>query len=614
MDKYQKLYDIKEPGFLKKMSIKELEDLSILIREFLIDSISKTGGHLSANLGTIEAIVALHYVFDSPNDKLIFDVGHQTYTHKILTGRAKCFSKLRHNDGISGFPKETESVHDVFEAGHSSTAISAMCGFLEAKKSLNNIGEVVSFIGDASFQSGISLAGLNYLAGKKDQKGIIILNDNEMSISKNTGGMTNIFNKVRIKKSYRFFRKITPKSIRNAMKSLVYGKVSLFTQLGYRYIGPIDGHNLKELIKYYRFAKESKDSVIIHIKTIKGKGYPYSENDEIGIYHGIGPFNKDTGIPLNKKEDEITFSSGIGYILDGLLTENENLRIITPSMTYGVGLSNISDNNRNKIIDVGICEENAVIMASALSKCGFIPIVMTYSTFFQRAYDQINHDIARNNTKVIFLADRSDIVSGDGDTHQGIFDVSMLMPLPNISICSPSNLIEAENLIKLAIKSNNPFYIRYPKININKDAIASDNINLDNNKWIILNKLRKINILSYGPKIRQIKEYFAELDKNADNNKKYLDNVGILNAIFIKPLDKEILEQLSNTTLIIFEEIIEVSSLSTLIKCYNNDNNLNIKIISMALKDYVRTGTIDELEEDNNLTLNDIKKIIDDIL
>ena len=614
MDKYQKLYDIKEPGFLKKMSIKELEDLSILIREFLIDSISKTGGHLSANLGTIEAIVALHYVFDSPNDKLIFDVGHQTYTHKILTGRAKCFSKLRHNDGISGFLKETESIHDVFEAGHSSTAISAMCGFLEAKKSLNNIGEVVSFIGDASFQSGISLAGLNYLAGKKDQKGIIILNDNEMSISKNTGGMTNIFNKVRIKKSYRFFRKITPKSIRNAMKSLVYGKVSLFTQLGYRYIGPIDGHNLKELIKYYRFAKESKDSVIIHIKTIKGKGYPYSENDEIGIYHGIGPFNKDTGIPLNKKEDEITFSSGIGYILDGLLTENENLRIITPSMTYGVGLSNISDNNRNKIIDVGICEENAVIMASALSKCGFIPIVMTYSTFFQRAYDQINHDIARNNTKVIFLADRSDIVSGDGDTHQGIFDVSMLMPLPNISICSPSNLIEAENLIKLAIKSNNPFYIRYPKININKDSIVSDNINLDNNKWIILNKLRKINILSYGPKIRQIKEYFAELDKNAYINKKYLDNVGILNAIFIKPLDKEILEQLSNTTLIIFEEIIEVSSLSTLIKCYNNDNNLNIKIISMALKDYVRTGTIDELEEDNNLTLNDIKKIIDDIL
>lgn len=607
MDKYQMLYDIKEPSFIKQMTIKELNDLSILIREFLIDSISKTGGHLSSNLGTVEAILALHYVFDSPKDKIIFDVGHQTYTHKILTGRAKYFNKLRHSNGISGFLKESESQHDVFEAGHSSTSISAMCGFLEAKKIDNTIGEVVSFIGDASFQSGISLAGLNYLAGKKDQKGIIILNDNEMSISKNSGGLTNIFNKVRIKKTYRFFRKITPKSIRNAMKSLVYGNVSLFTQLGYRYIGPIDGHNIKELIKFYKFAKESKDSVIIHIKTVKGKGYEYSENDEVGKYHGIGAFNVETGIPYNKEEDEISFSNGIGSILNKLLNQNDKIKLITPSMTYGVGLTEISKDNKNKIIDVGICEENAVIMASTLSKCGLIPIVMTYSTFFQRAYDQINHDISRNNTKVIFLADRSGMVPGDGDTHQGIFDISMLLPLPNLSICSPSNLNEAEELIKLAIHSNNPFYIRYPKTNVKKHINNNFIPKIEFGKWVIIKELSKLNIISYGPKINKIDDYLS-YDLLED---KYFNKIGLINALFIKPIDEDILNKLTNTTLIVLEEVIETSSLSTLIKCYNNDNNLNIKVISMSLKDYVKTGTIEELEKDNHLTLNDLKDIID---
>ena len=458
--KYQVLFNIKSPQDIKKMSLKELNALSQLIREFIIDAVSEHGGHLSSNLGTIEAIIAMHYVFNSPKDKFIFDVGHQAYTHKILTGRAKDFVNLRKINGLSGFPKSSESEHDVFEAGHSSTAISAMCGFLEAKKSNDSIGEVISFVGDASIQSGISLAGINYLAGKKDQKGIIIINDNEMSISRNTGGLTNIFNKIRVKKSYSFFRKITPKPIRNALKSLIYGKITMFTQLGYRYIGPIDGHNIKELIKYYEFAKNSKDSVIIHIKTTKGKGYELAENDKTGIYHGLGPFEKETGKTLCENK---TFSDEIGKIIENVITENPKIRIITPAMTYGTGLSEVNKKYHDKIIDVGICEENAVIMASSMEKSGLIPIVMTYSTFFQRAYDEINHDVTRTNSHVIFMADRADLVPGDGNTHQGIFDLSMLLSLPNLSIATPSTIEETKEILNIAITNNGTFYIRYKK-------------------------------------------------------------------------------------------------------------------------------------------------------
>ena len=600
MEKYKLISRIQSPQDLKQFNINELENLAIEIREFLLDKVSKNGGHLASNLGIVEATIALHYVFDSPIDKLIFDVGHQGYVHKILTGRANDFDSLRKYNGLSGFLKESESVHDVFEAGHSSTAISAMTGFLEAKNTTNdsNIGEVIGIVGDASLQNGISLAGLNYLATKENQKGIIILNDNEMSIGKNIGGFTNIFNNLRIKKSYKFFRRITPKFLRNILKTFVYGKLPVFSQLGYRYIGPIDGHNLKDLIKYFTYAKEQNRSIIVHIKTIKGKGYKFSEEDNIGKYHGINPFDLETGLELNKPKDMISFSAASSKILCEILDNNNGLsnkiKVITPAMTYGTGLTELSNKHKESFIDVGICEENAIIMASALANNNILPICLTYATFYQRAYDEINHDICRSNKHIIMLSDRAGIVPGDGDTHQGIFDLSMLTPLPNLKICAPSNYEELKYLINGAINSDGPFYIRYPKAYINNESKLTLNSNDFNYKWKIVRNINDINILTYGPVIDEFYEKTSDL------------NIGIINAIFIKPLDINVLRELNNKTLIIYEEVIKNGSLASLIKEYVIDNSLNIKIISYSLENYVNTGSVSDIKKANGISVDDV--------
>lgn len=596
MEKYPLIKEIKSPEDLKMKDIKELNDLTLEIRRFLLDKVSLTGGHLASNLGVCEAIVALHYVFDSPKDKIIFDVGHQAYVHKILTGRSEMFDLLRTKNGISGFLKCSESEHDCFEAGHSSTSIPAMCGFLEAKKTNKEIGEVISFIGDASFQNGLSLSSINYLASQKDQKGIIILNDNEMSISENIGGLANVFNRIRIRKSYKVFRKIVPKRIRNALKGLVYGNVSFFNQLGYRYIGPIDGHNIKELVKYYTFAKQSKESVIIHIKTIKGKGYKFSEEDKIGLYHGVNPFDIDKGIELNKS-DKTNFGFGASQIISNLVKNNDKIRILTPAMIYGTGLTSVKEQYPEKVIDVGICEENSIIMASSMAKCGLIPIVMTYSTFFQRAYDEINHDITRTNARVIMIADRAGIVSGDGDTHQGIFDISMLMPLPNLIISSPIDLSEFKSILNMSITDNKPYYIRYPKCKVENNTDIENLINnpITDYKWDIISDIKKINIISYGPVLKDIKKTYQDC--------------GVINARFIKPIDMNILIMLKNTHVIVYETVIKTSSLGETLRIISDEYKLNIDIYTISLDNYVGTGTLEELEQLHNVTIQEIEKI-----
>ncbi len=596
MEKYPHIVNIKSPADIKNKSISELEEIAKEIRLFLIDTISTTGGHLASNLGVVEATIAMHYVFDSPHDKLIFDVGHQGYVHKILTGRINRFDSLRKYGGLEGFLKYSESPHDVFESGHSSTSIPAMCGFLKAKEMGKDIGEVVAFIGDASFQNGLSFSGLNYLSSQEKAKGIIILNDNEMSISKNTGGLAKVFNRIRIKKSYRFFRKITPKPIRNALKGFVYGNVSLFNQLGYRYIGPIDGHNIRDLIKYMQFAKDSKESVILHIKTTKGKGYSYSERDLIGKYHGVSPFDIATGLPLDN-DDLITFGEGVTEILLEKFTENKDLFCITPAMTYGAGLIELQEKFPQRFTDTGISEESSIIMAAGLSRNGIIPIVVSYATFFQRAYDEINHDITRSCNHVIMLADRAGIVPGDGDTHQGIFDVSMLMGLPNIVIAEGRNLSEVEALISLAISENKPFYIRYPKCKISKCEIS--HIDIAPYKWLILKDLSDINIISYGKVLDEIEEAL----KN--------ENVGIINALFIKPLDIELINKLQGTKVIVYEDIISQGSLGSEIKVYLSSNRkLNIDIYTLALNNYVGTGSVLKIREENKISINDLIKLV----
>ena len=582
MAEYKHIYNIKSPEYLKDKSIKELEEIASEIRAFIIEKVSTNGGHLSANLGVVEATIALHYVFDFKHDKLIFDVGHQSYVHKILTGRAKDFDDLRKENGVSGFPKYSESDYDAFETGHSSTSISAMCGYLEEKKNNPNIGEVVAFIGDGAFQNGLALSGLNYLASKPNEKGIVIVNDNEMSISKNVGWTAQFFNRLRIKRSFKLIRKLTTTSFRNAVKSYVYRNFYNFSVFGMTYIGPIDGHNLQELINYFNYAKKSNTSLVLHLKTIKGKGYIPAESDTVGKFHGVGPFDIETGADTKEyKENEMSFSSAVGLSLDKIL-ENKNVKVLTPGMLYGMGLTDLSVKYPDQVIDIGIAEENAVVMASAMSRCGTIPIVATYSTFLQRAYDEINHDVARSDSHVVFLVDHAGIVSRDGNTHQGIFDIAILSSLPNVIISEPKDAVELNSLLNLAISTPHPFVVRYPKDNV---IYTNEEKPLQVGKWIIEKELRNKNILSYGPVINIFKEIIEK-----DNLE-----IGLINGLFIKPIDDELLRKLDNSTLYIYEDVVGVASLSMLVKDHVLSNNLNIKVVSVSLSSYPETGTKEEI-------------------
>lgn len=593
--------NIKSPEFIKKLSISELEQLCNDIRQFIIENVSKTGGHLSSNLGVVEATVALHYVFNSPKDKIIFDVGHQCYTHKILTGRSSEFINLRKKNGLNGFLSYNESVHDVWEAGHSSTSISAVSGFLEAKEIDPSIGEVIAFIGDGSIQNGLAFEGLNYIGSQKHQKAIIILNDNEMSISRNVGRMAINLGKKRIKRSHQTLKKFIPKFLIKinkktiaSIKTFLYGN-DIFSTLGYRYFGPIDGHNLKELIKYFTLAKNSETSIVIHLNTIKGKGYKFAEEDNLGLWHGTGPFNVVTGEKNSSTKNTIPWGKAISNLLFDILNNNKNIRVINPAMMIGSYFQELQLRYPKQLIDVGINEEHAVVMAATMSRLNLIPIISIYSTFLQRAYDEICHDVCRNNNHVIFLLDHAGIVSDDGSTHQGVFDIPMLISMPNIVISTPSNINEAKQLINMAINIKRPFVIRYPK----------DDVLIDNNckkelsfgKWDVIYPIKNVNIISYGDSIVDLKDKLAN------------QNVGLINAIFVKPIDLELLKNLKGTKVIIIEEVMKISSLSTLIMQYNFQFKLNLEIESYGIEDiFIDVGKRNEIKQDLGIDIDTILK------
>lgn len=597
------ILSIKSPEFLKQLNIEELNQLCNDIRSFIIENVSKTGGHLSSNLGVIEATVALHYVFNSPKDKIIFDVGHQCYTHKILTGRSKDFVKLRQKNGLNGFLSYDESEHDVWEAGHSSTALSAASGFLEAKEIDNTIGEVITFIGDGSIQNGLAFEGLNYIGSQKPQKAIIILNDNDMSISRNVGRMSINLSKKRIKRSHQTLKKFIPKFVLKisrktiaSIKTFLYGN-DIFTTLGYRYFGPIDGHNLKELIKYFELAKNSETSIVIHLNTVKGKGYKYSEEDSLGLWHGTGPFDISTGKQINNKPNNIVpWGKAISKLLYDLLENNSSIRVINPAMIIGAYFEELQNKFPKQMIDVGINEEHAVVMAASMSRLNLIPIISIYSTFLQRSYDEICHDVCRNNNHVVFLLDHAGIVSGDGSTHQGVFDIPMLLPMPNIVISTPSNIYEANELLKMSIEIKKPFVIRYPKDFVNIEY-NDEKYPIEFGKWNIVKPISNVNIISYGDTINELKQKLNNI------------NVGLINAIFVKPVDLELLKQLKNTKLIIIEEVMKIGSLASLIMQYNFEYNLNMEIISYGINDvFLDCGKRNEIKIDLGIDIDNIIK------
>lgn len=470
------LKDIQSPEDLNNLTVSELNNLAVQIRTFLLDNVSSTGGHLASNLGVVELTLALHKVFDSPSDKIIWDVGHQGYVHKILTGRQEGFKSLRQIDGMSGFLKSCESPHDAFEAGHSSTSISAAIGYARAFKMKGTKQHAIAIIGDGALTGGMAFEALNY-AGHSGENIIVILNDNEMSISSNVGAITTILSKARMTTTYDSIKMKLTKGLRKVpvvgkgienmlrgMKNMVkqlFVKGMLFEEFGFKYFGVIDGHDLSKMLDVLEHVKDVNGPILLHVSTTKGKGYPFAEK-EPGTYHGVGKFDLLEGI---KPSSTVKYQDVMGNHLIKLAHKHKDLVAITAAMPSGTGLSEFAKVHDDQFIDVGIAEQNAVTMAAGLAKEGIKPFVCIYSTFLQRAYDQILHDVCLQNLPVVFCIDRAGLVGEDGETHHGVFDIAYLSHLPNMTILTPKDHHELEFMLTYAYEYNGPVAIRYPRGN-----------------------------------------------------------------------------------------------------------------------------------------------------
>lgn len=607
-----KITDIKSPKFLKKYSINQLNTLCSDIRGFVIDNLSETGGHLASNLGIVELTVAMHYVFDSPKDKIIFDVGHQSYIHKILTGRADKFKSLRQFGGISGYQKRNESKHDPFEAGHSSTSIAAALGFAYARDLDNEKNDVIAVIGDGSLTGGLAFEALNNIETLKS-KVIVILNDNEMSISKNVGGLSKFLKNVRLSHSYETASKsykkfLTKTKLGKKLFDISYNikekfkrriNDNIFTNLNIDYLGPVDGHNIEELIRALKKAKNSKKSILVHVLTKKGKGYLPAETNA-SAWHGVGAFNKETG--ELKKSNLPSLSQIVSDTVYEFMETDQDIVTITPAMINGSKLEKIFKDFPTRSIDTGITESFATTLACAISlnkKKVFLPI---YSSFLQRAYDNINHDIARMNAHVVIGIDRAGLVGEDGETHHGVFDISFLNSIPNMVICMGKDSEEIRNLLYTGFyKQEQPFCIRYER-----DSLEFNNTEfkeLPVGTWEYLQKIKgcKNTVISYGTDVSKL------YDKLKDKN------INIINARYIKPIDKNILKELIRTKqkIYIYETNIKTNSLGTNILEYFNHKEAKNKIKLTGIDNkYINHGKINELKKELNL---DVDKTVEDI-
>ena len=567
------LESIKDPKFIKDLSMKELLELCDQIRKFLIDNISLTGGHLSSNLGVVELTVAMYYVFDPEEDEFLFDVGHQTYVQKILTGRAKDFKTLRQFNGLSGFVSRQESKYDIWESGHSSTSISAASGLMLSDESKRP----VVVIGDSSISNGIAFEGLNFIGRLKNKSPIIILNDNKMGISKSVGALTETLRRLRGTKLRRTVKSINQKVLPNPIMRFchfskkvikrLFRSFNFFEELGFDYYGPYYGNKLKSTIKLFKRIKKYNRPVLIHLLTKKGKGYAPSEADMEGSFHGVGPFDPKTGKEINIDPNKVSYSEAISnYLLEK--RKKKEFFVITPAMKNGAHLQKFSELYKDDFIDVGIAEEHAAVMSAGIALHKKDVVLLMYSTFSQRAYDEILNDIARQNLKVIIGIDRAGIVGEDGETHQGLYDVSMFMSMPNIIITMPKSIQEAIGLFNYAFTVNKPIVIRYPKSSENR--IDYDYDYICDLSWDILNEGKNGIIVGYGDDILRINEIVKE------NNLDLL----VVNAKSIKPIDINMLNKLFdlNLPIMVFEQIISSGSLYDKILEYKENNNFKSKI------------------------------------
>lgn len=597
---------------LKYLNVRQLNELSAEIRRELIEATSTYGGHLSSNLGVVELTIAIHRAFELPHDRLLFDVGHQSYVHKLLTGRT--LNGLRTAAGTSGYQKFEESPYDQFEAGHSSTSLSAAEGMAIARDLNKEKYEVIAFIGDASISNGMAFEALNHI-GQSKNKVIIVLNDNEMSITPPVGALSRLFRKWKLSPSYiktktaykrlmfrskfgYFIYRVTY-NVKNFIVSHLIPS-NIFDDLGFSYIGPINGHNFKALEKAFWIAKRTTTPTLVHVKTIKGKGYPYSEKDKTGYWHGVTPFDIETGKPKSTKEGMMSWSHLYADLTKKMMATYPDSVLVTPATLKGSGLEEIFDNFRERTFDVGIAEEHAITMSAGLGLAGKHPIISIYSTFMQRAYDQIVHDLARMNISSTILVDRAGLVGADGETHQGIFDESFLYPIPNITISMASNAKIAATLFEESMKRKGPFFIRYPREYLPKtdEHVALD---LPYGRWLLekTSDSHQVAIISFGP-------ILADLIKTV--NQESLD-ITIINAVYQKPYDELMLDKLLDYRHIIIHQAyaVELGFAST-IKSWLVDHQYQGTIEVHALpSEFIRQATI---QEQMVLSKVDVKSIV----
>ncbi len=591
---------INSPNDIKDLSYTELEFLASEIREFLIQNIAKTGGHLASNLGIVELTLALHKVFNTSSDRLVFDVGHQSYVHKILTGRKDSFESLRKFKGLSGFCRPSESVHDACISGHASNSVSIALGMARARTLCRQDYSVVSVIGDGALTGGMAYEALSD-AGQSKEPMIVILNDNEMSIAKNVGAMTNYLAKLRLKRKYLHFkdvyRRIIKKSkvgicidnglhgIKKALKNMFIPSL-FFEDMGFTYLGPVNGHDIKYMVYLFELARDLKRPVVIHVTTTKGKGYKHSESKP-EVYHGVGRFDVSAGVEPNQKQ---TFSSVFGSEMLRYAEQNSAICAITAAMTSGVGLSDFAEKYPERFFDVAIAEEHAVSMAAGLSAQGMLPVCAIYSTFLQRSYDMLIHDVAISNQHIIFAVDRAGLVGEDGETHHGVFDVSYLSAIPGMTLLAPSNFAELRSMFSFALKQAGPVAIRYPR---GTEGLFSDDSFAGDNSSAILKKGESITVLSYGILINNVIDACEKAEKLGVSCE-------IIKINVLSSLDETaVFESVKKTgRLIVVEDVVHNGSVCEQISSLIAFNGINCRIKALnSGRSFTAHGGVQELHK-----------------
>jgi len=582
------LEKINSPEDVKKLKKEEKEKLAQELREYILETVSKNGGHLASNLGVIELTIALHSVFNTPKDKIVWDVGHQAYAHKIITGRRKQFKTLRQLDGLAGFPKTSESEYDSFNTGHSSTSISAALGMARARDLKGEKNQVIAVIGDGALTGGMALEALND-AGFSKTHMTVILNDNEMSISKNIGGLNMFLSKLRTKKLYTKSnisgKKIISKipivkivqRVKRSIKQLIIPKM-FFEDIGFTYLGPVDGHDIEQLENIMKLSKQVTGPVLIHVLTKKGKGYKIAEENP-DKFHATAPFDIETGKTKKEKKDD--YSKIFGEKLIELAKKDKRIVAVTASMKDGTGLTKFAKEYPSRFFDIGIAEQHALTMAAGMAIDGMIPFVPIYSSFYQRAYDQVIHDIAMQNLPVIMCVDRAGVVGADGETHQGTLDMAFFRLVPNLTIMAPKDFRELEDMMEFAVKLNKPVVIRYPRGGQDENIKFEKHKKIELGKAEILREGQDASIIAIGKRVADAMEMANRLKTNGIE-------ADVINVRFLKPLDEEIIKKSIEKTknVITIEDGTKINGLGTAIEELIVENNLqDIKFEKQAWPD-----------------------------